>query len=114
MDSRLGAPRWSPEAPKCREPYPDMFDCDGQWEVFDLSAKGPLGQRVRSGWCWVFPSAAAQQKTRRTRRDGAGAERGFGQPEKFLALDHIDGDGRRQPGVRRGGNRFYAWLIKQG
>jgi hypothetical protein len=34
--------------------------------------------------------------------------------EKFLALDHINGDGPRQPGVRRGGNTFYAWLIKQG
>lgn len=31
----------------------------------------------------------------------------------FLALDHIDGQGPRQPG-RRGGNSFYAWLKRQG
>jgi hypothetical protein len=34
--------------------------------------------------------------------------------EQFLALDHIDGDGPRQPGARRGGNTFYVWLKKQG
>jgi hypothetical protein len=32
----------------------------------------------------------------------------------FLALDHIDGKGPRQPGRRAGGNSFYSWLKKQG
>jgi hypothetical protein len=31
-----------------------------------------------------------------------------------LALDHINGEGPRQPGRRVGGNTFYAWLKKQG
>jgi hypothetical protein len=34
--------------------------------------------------------------------------------ERFLALDHIEGIGPRQPGVRTGGNVFYVWLKKQG
>ncbi len=34
--------------------------------------------------------------------------------EKFLALDHINGQGPRYPGSRRGGNTFYDWLKKQG
>ncbi len=32
--------------------------------------------------------------------------------EMFLALDHINGNGPRQPGGRGGGNSFYAWLRK--
>ena len=34
--------------------------------------------------------------------------------EMFLALDHIGGQGPRQPGRRTGGNSFYTWLSKQG
>ena len=34
--------------------------------------------------------------------------------EKFLALDHINGEGPRHPVRRSGGNSFYAWLKKQG
>ena len=32
--------------------------------------------------------------------------------EKFLALDHINGQGPRQNGCSGGGNSFYAWLKK--
>ena len=34
--------------------------------------------------------------------------------QKFLALDHINGEGPRQPGRRGAGNSFYSWLKKQG
>lgn len=34
--------------------------------------------------------------------------------ELFLALDHTNGEGPRQPGGRVGGNSFFAWLKKQG
>jgi hypothetical protein len=34
--------------------------------------------------------------------------------EMFLALDHIGGQGPRQPRERSGGNTFFVWLKKQG
>jgi len=34
--------------------------------------------------------------------------------ERFLALDHINGEGPRRPGPYSGGNSFCAWLKKQG
>ena len=34
--------------------------------------------------------------------------------ERFLALDHINGQGPRHPTRRSGGNSFYGWLKKQG
>jgi hypothetical protein len=34
--------------------------------------------------------------------------------EMFLALDHINGQGPRQPGGRSGGNTFFTWLRKRG
>jgi hypothetical protein len=33
---------------------------------------------------------------------------------KFLALDHINGEGPRMPGDRPGGNAFYDWLKREG
>ena len=33
---------------------------------------------------------------------------------KFLALDHINGEGPRMPGVSRVGNAFCAWLKREG
>jgi hypothetical protein len=33
---------------------------------------------------------------------------------KFLALDHVNGEGPRMPGVRRVGNAFFAWLKREG
>jgi hypothetical protein len=77
--------------------------------------------QARSGlqsWCKACTREAALARLRAARRDAlmhysAGNVRcaccGESE-ERFLALDHINGAGPRQPGTRPGGNTFFAWL----
>jgi len=87
--------------------------------AFYADKGGPGGLQSR---CRVCTRAASIARLRAARREAL-AHYSDGQvqcqccgerEEMFLALDHINGNGPRQSGGRRGGNSFYMWLRKQG